>query len=89
MTTINQPTEISITEGVAVPDGEVIILSSDMHHMVSDHVSDEHASTYERFEELCADLNLDVATKENTWRTFVSIKEKFTLEVNIDFDLAS
>ncbi|ODM98693.1 Retinoblastoma-like protein 2 [Orchesella cincta] len=61
---------MSITEGV-ITEGEIIVLP-EIHHIVDE--------AYERFQELCADLNLDAITKENTWRTFVTVKQKFTLE---------
>ena len=36
---------------------------------------------FERFQELCCDLNLDSATKENTWKTFTTVRSMYTLEV--------
>jgi hypothetical protein len=35
----------------------------------------------DRFNELCADLNLDSLTRENTWSTFAGVRQKYTLEV--------
>lgn len=69
VSTISHASEISIAEG------EVIIIPSEIHP----HLADE---AYERFQEICQDLNLDVTTKENTWHTFVNVKQKFTLEVS-------
>jgi hypothetical protein len=37
---------------------------------------------YERFNDLCSDLNLDSLTKDNTWRTFATVRQKYTLEVS-------
>jgi len=37
---------------------------------------------YERFTDLCSDLNLDSLTKDNTWRTFATVRQKYTLEVS-------
>lgn len=79
MTTINHPSDISIGESVTVAEGEVIILPHEMHHLVDE--------AFERFQELCADLNLDAVTKENTWRTYLIVKQKFTLEVRICMEL--
>jgi len=36
---------------------------------------------YLRYQELCADLNLDGHTKEVTWQNFASVRQKYTLEV--------
>ncbi len=80
MTTITHPSDISIGESVTVGEGEVIILPHEMHHLVDE--------AFERFQELCADLNLDAVTKENTWRTYLIVKQKFTLEVCIKMKLA-
>lgn len=41
--------------------------------------------TSEAFNELCSDLNLDTVTRDNTWRTFVGVRQKYTLEVRLQF----
>ncbi|CAG7834073.1 unnamed protein product [Allacma fusca] len=49
--------------------------------MGEENVHEDEA--YERFQELCSDLNLDSVTKENTWKTFTTVRSKYTLEGDI------
>lgn len=42
----------------------------------------EEDETSESFNELCSDLNLDATTRDNTWRTFATVRQKYTLEVS-------
>jgi hypothetical protein len=44
-------------------------------------MSEEEEGIYERFQELCSDLNLDSNTKEVTWTTYAEVRSKYTLEV--------
>lgn len=40
---------------------------------------------YERFDDLCLDLNLDTSSKDEAWEAFERIRTNYTLEVGMVF----
>lgn len=42
----------------------------------------------ERFQELCADLNMDGNATDEAWQSFLRISTNYTLEVDIKFVFA-
>ena len=48
-------------------------------------LTDEEERIYERFQDLCSDLNLDSSTKDTTWSTYAGVRQNYTLEVSKGF----
>jgi len=46
-------------------------------------MTEDEEQVYDRYQELCSDLNLDSQTKEETWKTYSSVKQMYTLEVSL------
>ena len=44
---------------------------------------EEEDSVHLKFEEICLDLNMDTAAKEEAWQNYQKIMTNYTLEVTI------
>ena len=44
---------------------------------------DEEANSWERFESLCRDLNMDEETSQEAWSSYQKISTNYTLEVSL------
>lgn len=77
--------EVDVAEGVVLHHHGGDGGDADMGEEVVEstiYVEDEmDEQCFEQFNVLCADLNLDAHTRDNTWATFASVKGKYTLEV--------